>query len=43
VGCKPNDVDVSISVFTQLALEENGRVDVQWAWLDDTPLPRQQV
>ncbi|EEH06401.1 riboflavin aldehyde-forming enzyme [Histoplasma capsulatum G186AR] len=40
VGCQPNDIDVSISVFTQLALEEQGRVDVQWAWLEDTPLPR---
>ncbi|KKZ65053.1 hypothetical protein EMCG_01293 [[Emmonsia] crescens] len=42
VGCQPNDIDVTLSVFTQLALEEQGRVDVQWAWLDDTPLPRQQ-
>ncbi|KLJ09196.1 hypothetical protein EMPG_15378 [Blastomyces silverae] len=38
VGCQPNDIDVSLSVFTQLALEEHGRVDVQWAWLEDTPL-----
>ncbi|EQL31154.1 hypothetical protein RJZ56_006457 [Blastomyces dermatitidis] len=38
VGCQPNDIDVSLSVFTQLALEEQGRVDVQWAWLEETPL-----
>ncbi|EEH43194.1 uncharacterized protein PADG_08014 [Paracoccidioides brasiliensis Pb18] len=38
VGCQPTDIDVSISVFTQLALEERGRVGVEWAWLEDTPL-----
>ncbi|OJD21173.1 hypothetical protein ACJ73_07492 [Blastomyces percursus] len=42
VGCQPNDIDVSLSVFTQLALEEQGRVDVQWAWLEETPLQHLQ-
>ncbi|KAK2735841.1 hypothetical protein FQN55_001948 [Onygenales sp. PD_40] len=37
VGCQPTDIDVSMSVFTQLALVEQGRVDVQWAWLDKPP------
>ncbi|KAK2795029.1 hypothetical protein FQN50_009808 [Emmonsiellopsis sp. PD_5] len=38
VGCQPTDIDVSMSVFTQLALVEQGRVDVQWAWLDKPPV-----
>ncbi|EFQ99588.1 riboflavin aldehyde-forming enzyme [Nannizzia gypsea CBS 118893] len=38
VGCKPTDIDVSIAVFEQLALEAQGRVDVEWAWLDKAPV-----
>ncbi|PGH05843.1 hypothetical protein AJ79_06685 [Helicocarpus griseus UAMH5409] len=37
VGCAPTDIDVSLSVFTQLAAMELGRVDVQWAWLEEAP------
>ncbi|KAK8085926.1 hypothetical protein PG994_000900 [Apiospora phragmitis] len=33
-GCQPADLDVSISVFTQLAPEDRGRVLVSWAWLE---------
>ncbi|EZF34306.1 Riboflavin aldehyde-forming enzyme [Trichophyton interdigitale] len=38
VGCKPTDIDVSIAVFEQLALVDQGRVDVEWAWLDKAPV-----
>ena len=34
VGCQPNDLDVTTSVFDQMADEALGRVDVTWAWLD---------
>jgi len=37
VGCKATDIDVSMSVFTQLALVEQGRVNVEWAWLEKAP------
>ncbi|OAX78414.1 hypothetical protein ACJ72_07278 [Emergomyces africanus] len=43
VDCKLNDIDVSPSVFERLDSQEHGRVDVQWAWLEDTPLPRQPM
>ncbi|KAK8129138.1 hypothetical protein PG999_001518 [Apiospora kogelbergensis] len=33
-GCQPADLDVTISVFTQLAPEESGRVSMSWAWLE---------
>lgn len=32
-GCKPNDIDLSPSIFNQLAKEEQGRVVGTWAWL----------
>ncbi|KAI1841657.1 hypothetical protein JX265_009328 [Neoarthrinium moseri] len=32
-GCAETDLDVSLGVFTQLALEESGRVEVSWAWV----------
>lgn len=38
VGCEPTDIDVSIAVFEQLALVDQGRVDVEWAWLDKAPV-----
>jgi len=38
VGCKATDIDVSMSVFTQLALVEQGRVNVEWAWLEQAPV-----
>ncbi|KAK6825879.1 hypothetical protein PG987_013373 [Apiospora arundinis] len=33
-GCQPADLDVTISVFTQLAPEDSGRVLMSWAWLE---------
>ncbi|TKX26542.1 hypothetical protein C1H76_1074 [Elsinoe australis] len=33
VGCKPTDIDTSLSAFKKLAAEELGRVTVTWAWL----------
>ena len=38
VGCKPTDIDVSMSVFEELALIEQGRVNVEWAWIDKAPI-----
>ncbi|KAF1982747.1 hypothetical protein K402DRAFT_397274 [Aulographum hederae CBS 113979] len=34
VGCAATDIDVTISAFKKLAEEAEGRVNVQWAWLD---------
>jgi hypothetical protein len=34
VGCKENDIDVTTSVFDQLANRDVGRTTVTWAWLD---------
>jgi hypothetical protein len=34
VGCKATDIDVTLSVFNQLADQDRGRVPVTWAWLD---------
>jgi len=34
VGCQPNDIDTTTTVFDQLAVEAQGRVNVTWAWLD---------
>jgi hypothetical protein len=33
-GCAPTDIDVTISVFDQLAVRDHGRVLTEWAWLD---------
>lgn len=33
VGCKPNDLDLSPTVFDMLALQSEGRVVGSWAWL----------
>lgn len=33
VGCQPNDLDTTTSVFDQLADQALGRVNVTWAWL----------
>ncbi|KAK6613270.1 hypothetical protein H4I95_01614 [Botrytis cinerea] len=33
VGCKAEDLDLSITVFEKLALEAEGRVTGSWAWL----------
>ncbi|ETS80886.1 hypothetical protein PFICI_08415 [Pestalotiopsis fici W106-1] len=32
-GCAAADLDVTLAVFTQLAQEEEGRVQMSWAWL----------
>jgi hypothetical protein len=34
VGCKATDIDVTTSVFDQLADRDAGRVVTTWAWLD---------
>lgn len=34
VGCKAMDIDVTSSVFDQLADPALGRVTTTWAWLD---------
>ena len=34
VGCKATDLDLSLSMFTSLADESQGRVVGSWAWLD---------
>lgn len=34
VGCQPNDLDTTTSVFDQLADQALGRVNVTWAWLN---------
>jgi len=33
-GCQPTDIDVTTSVFDQLADRDHGRVVTTWAWLD---------
>ncbi|CAG8955803.1 hypothetical protein HYFRA_00011672 [Hymenoscyphus fraxineus] len=33
-GCEPNDIDLSLDMFTALADEGQGRVLGSWAWLD---------
>ncbi|RDW78836.1 RlpA-like double-psi beta-barrel domain-containing protein [Aspergillus mulundensis] len=37
-GCNVDDLDVSSSVFEELGDLAEGRVTVQWAWLDETPV-----
>ncbi|KAL3476064.1 RlpA-like double-psi beta-barrel-protein domain-containing protein-containing protein [Aspergillus californicus] len=37
-GCSVDDLDVSPSVFEELGDLAEGRVVVQWSWLDDTPV-----
>ncbi|KAL1956167.1 hypothetical protein VTO42DRAFT_7602 [Malbranchea cinnamomea] len=43
VGCKPTDIDVSRGVFERLAMLDQGRVLVEWAWLDKAPVAVPQV
>jgi hypothetical protein len=33
-GCKPEDIDLSLDMFTALADEGQGRVVGSWAWLN---------
>lgn len=37
-GCNVDDLDVSSSVFEELGDLAEGRVTVEWAWLDKTPV-----
>lgn len=34
VGCKATDIDTTTSVFGRLADIDQGRVTVEWAWLE---------
>lgn len=36
-GCQPTDIDVTRSVFADLATIDEGRVSVNWSWLEDVP------
>lgn len=36
-GCKPTDIDTTMSVFADLASIAQGRVSVSWSWLEDIP------
>lgn len=36
-GCQPTDIDVTRSVFDDLASIDEGRVGVEWSWLEDVP------
>ncbi|KAB8078839.1 RlpA-like double-psi beta-barrel-protein domain-containing protein-containing protein [Aspergillus leporis] len=38
VGCAVKDLDVSPAVFKKLADMDLGRVTVEWAWLEDSPV-----
>jgi hypothetical protein len=33
-GCQPQDIDLSLDMFTSLADEGQGRVVGSWAWLN---------
>lgn len=33
-GCAPEDLDTTLGAFEKLASEDEGRVDVRWAWLE---------
>ncbi|KAL4966210.1 RlpA-like double-psi beta-barrel domain-containing protein [Aspergillus stella-maris] len=37
-GCEVDDLDVSSSVFEELGDLAEGRVTVQWAWLEEMPI-----
>lgn len=36
-GCQPTDIDVTIDIFGMLAEVDQGRVLVEWNWLEDVP------
>jgi hypothetical protein len=38
VGCKATDIDTTTSVFGTLAEIDQGRVTVDWAWLESSPV-----
>ncbi|KAK3680401.1 hypothetical protein LTR37_021263 [Vermiconidia calcicola] len=33
-GCEPEDIDVTVGAFSQLASIDLGRTEVRWAWLE---------
>jgi hypothetical protein len=36
-GCEPRDLDITEKVFAKLANVDEGRVDVEWSWLEGVP------
>lgn len=38
VGCAVTDLDVTTAVFKQLATLAQGRVPVEWSWLEKPPV-----
>ncbi|OKL62052.1 hypothetical protein UA08_02410 [Talaromyces atroroseus] len=38
VGCEATDIDTTTSVFSELADIDQGRVTVEWAWLESSPV-----
>ncbi len=38
VGCKVTDLDVTEAVFEEVAELAQGRVKVEWAWLEKSPV-----
>ena len=36
-GCEPRDLDITEKVFATLADVDEGRVDVEWSWLEGVP------
>lgn len=36
-GCKPDDIDMSPAAFEHLADLDEGRVGVEWSWVDPVP------
>lgn len=38
VGCKETDLDVTETVFKKVADLDQGRVVMEWAWLEDSPV-----
>lgn len=40
-GCQPTDIDVTVDIFATLADVDQGRVLVEWNWLQDVPVDAQ--
>lgn len=36
-GCQPRDLDITEKTFAKLANVDQGRVDVEWSWLEGVP------
>jgi hypothetical protein len=36
-GCQPRDLDITEKVFAKLANVDEGRVEVEWSWLEGVP------